>query len=200
MPVVVTGAAILGLTMPVGTIVLLCGGPQMPFMMKFHESHQEPVEELLNTKEWQLIESLLTNMMDTYFPAIANKYRCCDEYWQGRTNGVIKAISSLFFLVSINASLSECVKTWPHRDRKNVAIGICTVFIFGFFDDTEQAWLVNLEANIVVQLPTGGRGSLVFFTLGQMFIPLYSGGLDSVGEALQGQAIGLVNREESALG
>ncbi|KAF9504064.1 hypothetical protein BS47DRAFT_1369056 [Hydnum rufescens UP504] len=133
----------------------LCSGPQMPFMTKFHESHQEPVEELLNTKEWQLIESLLTNMMDTYFPAIAKKYRCCDEYWRGCTNGVIKAISSLFFLVSINASLSEHVKTWPHRNRKNVAIGICTIFIFGFFDDTEQAWLVNLEANIVVQLPTG---------------------------------------------
>ena len=106
----------------------------------------------------------------------------------------------------------------------------------------EEVWLVNLEANVMVQLPTGvfflfpstlvthwnldkkefysgqyplqfitapkgqcpsslneqplhkinsGRGSLVFFTLGQMFVPLYSGGLDSVGEALQVRRTGI---------
>jgi hypothetical protein len=71
------------------------------------------------------------NMMDTYFPAITKKYCCCDEYWQDHTDGTIKVISSLFFLMSVNASLSECVKTWLHCDRKNIAIGICALFIFG---------------------------------------------------------------------
>ncbi|KAF9508550.1 hypothetical protein BS47DRAFT_1397703 [Hydnum rufescens UP504] len=94
-------------------------------------------------------------MMDTYFPAITKKYRCCDEYWRDHTDGAVKVISSLFFLVSINASLSEHVKTLPHHDRKNIAVGICALFVFGFFNNAEDAWLVNLEANIMVQLPTG---------------------------------------------
>ncbi|KAF9520947.1 hypothetical protein BS47DRAFT_1386640 [Hydnum rufescens UP504] len=202
-----------------------------PFLTKFHQCHKELVAELLKTEEWRLIEGILTGMMDAYFPTIAAKYRHCHEYWQAQTNGCMGAVSSIFFLVSINASFSERVKTLPHRDRKNIAVGICGVFVFGFFDDVEDAWLVNLEANIVIQLPAGvfflfpsalithwnldkkefysgqyplrfvttpkgqrpnglneeplqkissGRGSLVFFTPGQLFVPLYTGGFHSI--------------------
>ncbi|KAF9503506.1 hypothetical protein BS47DRAFT_1402338 [Hydnum rufescens UP504] len=131
--------------------------------------------------------------------------------------------------MSINASLSERVKTLPHRDRKNIAVGICALFVFG-----ERCMAREFGANIVVQLPTGvfflfplalithwnvdkkefysgeyplrfimtpkgqrpnglneqplhkmdsGRGSIMFFTPGQMFAPLYTGGFDSIDAA-----------------
>ncbi|KAF9509697.1 hypothetical protein BS47DRAFT_1365080 [Hydnum rufescens UP504] len=146
MPAGDIGVVPLALIMPVATMtqwVTL----QMPFLTKFHANHKDLVEELLDTSKWNLIQSILTSMMGMYFPAIAEKYCQCDEYWRCRTNGMVKAVSSLFFLITINASLSEHVKTWLHSDRKNIAVGICALFIF------EQAWLVNLEANIVIQLP-----------------------------------------------
>ncbi|KAF9512970.1 hypothetical protein BS47DRAFT_1362758 [Hydnum rufescens UP504] len=62
---------------------------------------------------------------------------------------------SLFFCVAINATVKSPVKTVPHRDFKNVAIGVCAIFVLGFFNDGETVWLVNFGAKIIIQLPTG---------------------------------------------
>ncbi|KAF9506007.1 hypothetical protein BS47DRAFT_1367659 [Hydnum rufescens UP504] len=62
---------------------------------------------------------------------------------------------SLFFCIEIDVTVKSPVKTVPHRDFKNVAIGVCAIFVLGFFNDGETVWLVNFEAKIIIQLPTG---------------------------------------------
>ncbi|KAF8992458.1 hypothetical protein BDZ89DRAFT_1151085 [Hymenopellis radicata] len=43
----------------------------------------------------------------------------------------------------------------PHVDAKNLALGICIVFVYGWFNHQEKAWLVIWEAGICVELPPG---------------------------------------------
>jgi hypothetical protein len=74
---------------------------------------------------------MLTQLMDRYFPAIAKKYRTCDQFWRDTTNNEVKMEFSLFFCVTINTMIDSPVKTTPHRDFKNVAIGLCALFVQG---------------------------------------------------------------------
>lgn len=43
----------------------------------------------------------------------------------------------------------------PHVDFKNLALGVCIVFVFGVFNHREKAWLVIWEANVFMELPPG---------------------------------------------
>ncbi|KAF9002856.1 hypothetical protein BDZ89DRAFT_903411, partial [Hymenopellis radicata] len=43
----------------------------------------------------------------------------------------------------------------PHVDAKNLALGICIVFVYGFFNHREKAWLVIWEAGVCIELPPG---------------------------------------------
>lgn len=36
-----------------------------------------------------------------------------------------------FFTMAVNADLGERVMSFPHRDTKNIAVGLCALFIFG---------------------------------------------------------------------
>ncbi|KAF9016483.1 hypothetical protein BDZ89DRAFT_1141424 [Hymenopellis radicata] len=40
-------------------------------------------------------------------------------------------------------------------DTKNLALGICIVFVYGWFNHREMVWLVIWEAGICVELPPG---------------------------------------------
>jgi len=81
--------------------------------------------------------------------------------------------ASLFFCMAINLDIGEAVRSWPHRDMMNLSMGLCVIYVFGklrfqiagllsnliasigFFNDGEEAWLVNLEAGVIIQLPAG---------------------------------------------
>ncbi|KAF9512964.1 hypothetical protein BS47DRAFT_1393708 [Hydnum rufescens UP504] len=127
----------------------------IPFKTAFTVDYQTEIDGLIASSEFQLICEVLTKLLDQYFPVIAAKYRAADEFWRSKTNNQVTVQFSLFFCVAINATVKSPVKTVPHRDFKNVAIGVCAIFVLGFFDDGETAWLVNFEAGIVIQLPTG---------------------------------------------
>lgn len=104
------------------------------WVLRNGNSLSEPILTVLLKHELTLeYRNLLTVFLVTYFPAIAAKYQECNEYWQARSGGAIRTIFSLFFMVTVNASLGERVKTFLHRDRKNLAIGVCCLFIFGVF-------------------------------------------------------------------
>ncbi|KAF9506037.1 hypothetical protein BS47DRAFT_1399871 [Hydnum rufescens UP504] len=127
----------------------------IPFKMAFTVDYQTEIDSLIASSEFQLICEVLTKLLDQYFPAIAAKYRAADRFWRSETGNRVTLQFSLFFCVAINATVKSPVKTVPHRDFKNVAIGVCAIFVLGFFDDGETAWLVNFEAGIIIQLPTG---------------------------------------------
>ncbi|KAI0318500.1 hypothetical protein OF83DRAFT_1171016 [Amylostereum chailletii] len=43
----------------------------------------------------------------------------------------------------------------PHIDWKNLAVGVCLLFVHGKFDHNTKAWLVIWEAGIIIQIPPG---------------------------------------------
>ncbi|THU76536.1 hypothetical protein K435DRAFT_605160, partial [Dendrothele bispora CBS 962.96] len=43
----------------------------------------------------------------------------------------------------------------PHIDAKNVALGLCMIFVYGHFDHSQKCWLVIWEAGIALELPPG---------------------------------------------
>lgn len=79
----------------------------------------------------------------------------------------------LFYNMVINVDMGPRVKSVPHRNVMNLVWGVCVVLVFGvlcfmaaglpadvmghigFFADGQLAWLVNLEAGIIIQIPSG---------------------------------------------
>jgi hypothetical protein len=78
----------------------------------------------------------------------------------------------LFFNLAVNLDMGGVqVRSVPHRDVMNIAFGVCVIMAFGeafwlicrnnndnsyiagFFPHGLHAWLVNLEAGLVIQLP-----------------------------------------------
>ncbi|KAF9519766.1 hypothetical protein BS47DRAFT_1388017 [Hydnum rufescens UP504] len=114
--------------------------------MVFTVNYQTEIDSLIASSEFQLICEVLTKLLDQYFPVIAAKYRAADRFWRSETGNRVALQFSLFFCVAINATVKSPIKTVPHRDFKNIAIGVCAIFVLGFFDDGETAWLVNFEA------------------------------------------------------
>jgi hypothetical protein len=110
-----------------------------------------------------------------HFPRLALLFSECGKFWERAAalggKPVTMEFASLFFCMAINIDLGEAVKSWPHRDMMNLSIGLCVIYVFGkfsiyrtrppnnfrlgFFDDEETAWLVNLEAGVIIQLPSG---------------------------------------------
>ncbi|KIY61492.1 hypothetical protein CYLTODRAFT_427517, partial [Cylindrobasidium torrendii FP15055 ss-10] len=50
---------------------------------------------------------------------------------------------------------SRFVKCLPHVDAMNIAIGLCTIYIYGVFKSNELCWLCIWDAGIIVQIPPG---------------------------------------------
>jgi hypothetical protein len=113
--------------------------------------------------------------MNLYFPGLAKLCREVDEDWH--LKGEIKPRMEFghFYSMAINVDIpGRPVKSIPHRDLMNLAWGVCiimawgvfypftsTVFTpdvyhinIGFFPDGTLAWLVNHEAQIIIQIPT----------------------------------------------
>jgi hypothetical protein len=122
---------------------------------------------------WRKIATELTQL---YFPGIASLCRELDAFWYENSETKPRMEFGLFYTLAINIDMGERVKSIPHRDAMNLAWGICAIMPFGmvwfmledykfcgwhivynagFFPDGLLAWLVNHEANIVIQIPSG---------------------------------------------
>jgi hypothetical protein len=111
--------------------------------------------------------------MDLYFPGVASLFREVDAFWHENSTKKPRMEFGLFYTMAINVDMGRRVKSIPHRDTMNLAWGICAILAFGalrfiavgfpadimyyagFFHDGQLAWLVNLEAGIVIQIPSG---------------------------------------------
>lgn len=69
----------------------------------------------------------MNHLFSLHFPLIARRYRECANKLG------IKALFGLFFNFCINAPLdpAERIHCAPHVDWKNLAMGICVVFVYG---------------------------------------------------------------------
>ena len=77
--------------------------------------------------------------------------------------------------MAINVDIGAKVSSTPHRDVKNLSVGLCCIVVFGeptrcfaplialsdlkvapgFFTPNEEVWLLCSEAKILVQIPAG---------------------------------------------
>jgi hypothetical protein len=115
----------------------------------------------------------MNQVFEQEFPAIARRYKTCAEALG------IKPLFGYFFNFCLNAPRPLLgilrVHCKPHVDWKNLAIGICVIFIYGkrllllrgqslpkpilhclgTFNSKERSWLVIWEAGIIVEMPPG---------------------------------------------
>lgn len=101
------------------------------------------------------------------FPLIAARYKQCAQALG------IKALYGYFYNFCVNHPGSKPrVHCGPHVDWKNLAVGICVLFVYGVsislypcsfslirtignFNSSERCWLVIWEAGVVLEMPPG---------------------------------------------
>ena len=111
--------------------------------------------------------------MGLYFPGVASLFWEVDVFWYEKGSKKPRMDFGLFYTMAINVDMGQRVKSIPHHDVMNLAWGICAILAFGapwpveaghpadvmyytgFFADSQLAWLVNLEAGVVIQIPSG---------------------------------------------
>ena len=110
------------------------------------------------------------------FPEIVARYEQCHKVISDNFGGM-KPMYGLFYNFCLNGARPEPHKAKrvycePHVDWKNIAIGVCLLFVYGeyiipftihqtylpmsgIFDHKRKAWLVIWEANIMIEIPAG---------------------------------------------
>ncbi|KAG1834973.1 hypothetical protein DFJ58DRAFT_847503 [Suillus subalutaceus] len=85
------------------------------------------------------------------FPLLARRYMACAEALG------IQPLYGHFFNFCLNSARAGVprVHCSPHVDWKNIAIGVCVIFIYGQFNSKERSWLVIWEAGVVIEMPPG---------------------------------------------
>ena len=118
---------------------------------------------LINSKR-----QVITELLMRYFPGITSLYGRARDFWASK--GATFEFG-LFCHLAINVDMGQPISSIPHRDVMNLAFGVCIIVpfglhhmpivihndidscILGYFPHGIMAWLVNLEAKIVIQLP-----------------------------------------------
>ena len=73
-----------------------------------------------------------TLLVDKYFPEIAERARQCEEHWAKLPgNEEMKMEFGLWWAATINIPTRGSVKTRLHRDWRNVAGGLCAIWVYG---------------------------------------------------------------------
>ncbi|KAJ4466684.1 hypothetical protein C8J55DRAFT_565673 [Lentinula edodes] len=94
-------------------------------------------------------------ILKAHFPAIAKRYQDSIDYM--RLKYGIEAMFGLFFNFCLNAPRKGVKRVFckPHVDWKNVAFGVCMIYVYGHFNHREKCWLVIWEAGIALEIPPG---------------------------------------------
>ncbi len=69
--------------------------------------------------------------MELYWPGITSLCRKLDAFWYENASGRPQMDFGLFYTLVINVDLGKRVKSILHRDRMNLAFGVCAIMPFG---------------------------------------------------------------------
>ncbi|KAK7030912.1 hypothetical protein VNI00_013858 [Paramarasmius palmivorus] len=128
-----------------------------PQLSLWHQENQRVVDEFF-TKEGSVFAELTAygcGLLRRVFPKVAERFESCSKRLWKRHR--IRAPYGLFFNWCLNGVVSGVprVHCEPHVDFKNVALGVCMVYVYGHFNHREKCWLVIWEAGIALELPPG---------------------------------------------
>ncbi|KAG1848262.1 hypothetical protein F4604DRAFT_1687795 [Suillus subluteus] len=102
--------------------------------------------------------TIMNCVFQAEFPLLAKRYSDCAQ-----TLG-ISPLYGYFFNFCLNSARAgvKRVHCSPHVDWKNIAIGVCVIFIYvlisanlGKFNSKERSWLVVWEAGLILEMPAG---------------------------------------------
>ncbi|KAI0055118.1 hypothetical protein BV25DRAFT_1843180 [Artomyces pyxidatus] len=165
----------------------------VPSLSEWHQKNAGPIEDFFRPGGWadnirhfclisQVLDQRLhphrsrlgSSMVEAHFPGIAQRYRRCHQVIKDEYG--IEPLFGLFYNFCLNAARPGVPRVFcqPHVDWKNIAIGVCLIFVYGEnsfyhlyttvlalktvtgkFNHREKAWLVIWEAGIIVEVPPG---------------------------------------------
>ena len=71
-------------------------------------------------------------LVNEWFPEIAEQARQCEKHWKTFCKDEqLKMDFGLWWAATINFPTRGSVKTVLHRDWRNVAAGLCAIWVFG---------------------------------------------------------------------
>ncbi len=81
----------------------------------------------------QPYSNLVTDIMNTRFPALAQRVYDCEASLRAQKLDYAKPLFGCFYNYCINGPQGEVkgVSTEPHVDGKNLALMFCCIFIYG---------------------------------------------------------------------
>ncbi|KAG1893200.1 uncharacterized protein F5891DRAFT_1196730 [Suillus fuscotomentosus] len=150
----------------------ICGhdrnSKQVPTLAAWHSSNAEAVDALWRPDGamFQIRQALhsvplpephtsssaiMNRVFRAEFPLLAKRYADCSQALG------ISPLYGHFFSFCLNSARAgvERVHCSPHVDWKNIAIGVCVVFVYGKFNSKERSWLVIWEAGLILEMPAG---------------------------------------------
>ncbi|KIY62979.1 hypothetical protein CYLTODRAFT_158530 [Cylindrobasidium torrendii FP15055 ss-10] len=127
----------------------------LPDLRAWGKKNTGPLKWLFRKESpWNRLTGFANTIVQGFFPGIWRRFMRCRDYWSIKRG--VNAMYGAFWQFCINWGEDRLlVDCWPHVDAANLAIGVCVIFIFGFFNSNEVCWLVIWEANIIIQLPAG---------------------------------------------
>ncbi|KAG1769733.1 hypothetical protein EV702DRAFT_1202763 [Suillus placidus] len=139
-------------TLPQRLALLKCTGRRCPVdargrCLSDKASHMSPPLSLSLTH----ISILMNAVFEAEFPLLAKRYSDC-----AKTLGIHPLYGHFFnFCLNSPRGWVKRVHCSPHVDFKNIAIGVCVLFVYGNFNSKERSWLVIWEAGLVLEVPAG---------------------------------------------
>lgn len=76
--------------------------------------------------------ALVDQCLSDHFPVLKKLYQDTSAFWAEKSpDGLGKAPFGSYFSMAINVDLGAQVSSIPHRDMKNLSVGLCVIFVFG---------------------------------------------------------------------
>lgn len=71
-------------------------------------------------------------LLHQHFPSLAELYKDTSDFWKGDAgNKSWGAPFGPYFSMAVNVDIGAKVSSIPHRDVKNLSVGLCCIFVFG---------------------------------------------------------------------
>ncbi|KAK7037413.1 hypothetical protein VNI00_011163 [Paramarasmius palmivorus] len=131
-----------------------------PDLSAWHKAHRRIHDEdfFAENSIFHVLTLLGCDLVKQHFPRIYQRFKDCSDYMRDRYGEEFKApYGGIFFNFCVNGVRYGVPRVFckPHVDHKNVALGVCMVFVYGHFDHREKCWLVIWEAGVALELPPG---------------------------------------------
>ncbi|KAL0565591.1 hypothetical protein V5O48_016432 [Marasmius crinis-equi] len=129
-----------------------------PWYSEWHLANRHVIDDFFGPDRlFRRLTGFGCGILQNVFPEVANRYKRCIKYMKTRHN--LTPQFGLFWNFCLNGISSatnvDRVHCLPHVDFKNIALGVCMIFIYGHFNYSETCWLVVWEAGVAFELPPG---------------------------------------------